>query len=76
MLTKSDATANRPKQYVRNAPVGKADRHQECFRRGPNSTVSADLLGEFSLEKNGATTANKEVVFDDGVEGADSIAPR
>ena len=40
-----------PKQYVRNAPAGKADRHQECFRRGSNPTVSADSLGEFSLER-------------------------
>ena len=31
---------------MRNAPVGKADRHQECFRRGPNSTVSVDSLGD------------------------------
>src|SRR6478672_10794710 len=40
-----------PKQYVRNAPVRKAARHQECFRRGPNLTVSADSLGKFWLEK-------------------------
>ena len=36
-------------------------------------------LGRFArrilVRENGATTANKEVVFDDGVEGADSIAP-
>src|SRR5213595_3867641 len=40
-----------PKQYVRNTPVRKAARHQECFRRGPNSTVSADSFNKFSLEK-------------------------
>src|SRR5438477_12782984 len=36
-------------------------------------------LGRFArrilVRENGATTANKEVVFDDGVEGADSMAP-
>src|SRR5947208_11291321 len=41
--------------------------------------AQANSLGRFAqrilVRENGATTANKEVVFDDGVEGADSIAP-
>ena len=50
-----------PKNYVRNAPVGKTDRHQECFRRGPNPTVSADSLGEFSLEKTALPPRTKKL---------------
>src|SRR5438876_5119490 len=50
-----------PKQYVRNAPAGKADRHQEGFRRGPNPTVSADSLGEFSLEKTSLPPRTKKL---------------
>src|SRR6476469_5600984 len=50
-----------PKQYVRNAPVGKADRHQECFKRGPNPTVSVDSLGDFSLEKTALPLRTKKL---------------
>src|SRR6266850_1876089 len=49
-------------------------RSEVCSRHSQSSS-----LGRFArrilVRENGATTANKKVVFDDGVESADSIAP-
>src|SRR5207247_10685392 len=33
------------------------------------------FVQQILVRKNGATTANKKIVFDDGVEGTNSIAP-
>src|SRR5947207_13926758 len=75
MLTESDATAN-PHQSIRAQCARKKSGTSSGMLQARSELNSISrFVQQILVRKNGATTANKKIVFDDGVEGANSIAP-